>query len=290
MYVVLERDLPLTPPPDAPPQAIVVLGGDISRSGSDRLVLQPGALSLQRERTGADLYRHTHLPILISGGSLHEGKSPIATMMADSMVHDFQVPVRWEETVSRDTWENAHQCRHPSRARHSFRLSGDAGLAHAAGNPGVRGYRDHGDRRTDAYRSHAVIAGSISYPSRVAGSPAIMRFMSLSVGPIMRCADLLSVTRSMRCLLRRRVVRRHMTTVCEPCMVPGGACRRNAERGGRAIPVQPKRCGIPDADRGRLGPVLGSLTTLYRCRYRPLVAAAVADASRNSLRRAAPTR
>ncbi len=108
MYVVLERDLPLTPPPDAPPQAIVVLGGDISRSGSDGLVLQPGALSLQRERTGADLYRHTHLPILISGGSLHDGESPLAAVMADSMEHDFQVPVRWAETGSRDTWDNAH--------------------------------------------------------------------------------------------------------------------------------------------------------------------------------------
>jgi uncharacterized SAM-binding protein YcdF (DUF218 family) len=109
MYMVLEWDLPLTPPPDAPPQAIVILSGDISRSGTDMLLLQPGPLSLQRESAGANLYRRTHLPILISGGSLKEGEPPLASVMADSMEHDFQVPVQWQETRSLDTWENAHQ-------------------------------------------------------------------------------------------------------------------------------------------------------------------------------------
>jgi uncharacterized SAM-binding protein YcdF (DUF218 family) len=108
MYIVLEWDLPLTPPPDAPPQAIVILGGDIGRSGTDVPLLEPGPLSLQRERAGANLYRRTHLPILISGGSLQEGESPLASVMADSMEHDFQVPVQWQETKSLDTWENAH--------------------------------------------------------------------------------------------------------------------------------------------------------------------------------------
>ena len=109
MYIVLEWDLPLTPSPDAPPQAIVVLGGDVSRSGTDMPLAEPGPLSLQRERTGATLYRRTHLPLLISGGSLREGEPPIATLMADSMEHDFQVPVQWQEAKSLDTWENAHQ-------------------------------------------------------------------------------------------------------------------------------------------------------------------------------------
>jgi uncharacterized SAM-binding protein YcdF (DUF218 family) len=151
MYMVLEWDLPLTPPPDAPPQAIVILSGDISRSGTDTLLLQPGPLSLQRESAGADLYRRTHLPILISGGSLREDESPLASVMADSMEREFQVPVQWQETRS--------ECHHPARARHPFRLCRDPGLAHAARNTGVRGYRDPRDRRADAYRSHAVIAG-----------------------------------------------------------------------------------------------------------------------------------
>jgi uncharacterized SAM-binding protein YcdF (DUF218 family) len=28
-------------------------------------------------------------------------------LMADSLVHDFQVPAQWVERESRDTWENA---------------------------------------------------------------------------------------------------------------------------------------------------------------------------------------
>ncbi|HUD59177.1 MAG TPA: ElyC/SanA/YdcF family protein, partial [Acetobacteraceae bacterium] len=107
LIVSLEQDLPLTPPQDLPPQAIVILGGDVRRSGTQTLILHPGPLSLERVRGGAALFRRTGLPILVSGGALREGESPIAVIMTDSLVHDFQVPVRWEETVSRDTWENA---------------------------------------------------------------------------------------------------------------------------------------------------------------------------------------
>jgi uncharacterized SAM-binding protein YcdF (DUF218 family) len=108
LIVALEHNLPLTPPPDSPPQAIVILGGDIFRSGGGTLILHLGPLSLERVRGGAVLFRRTRLPILVSGGALREGEPPIAAVMADSLVHDFQVPVRWEETSSRDTWENAH--------------------------------------------------------------------------------------------------------------------------------------------------------------------------------------
>jgi len=108
LIVSLERDLPLTPPPDLTPQAIVILGGDVLRGGARTVIPNLGPLSLERVRAGAALFRLTRLPILVSGGALREGEPPIAMLMADSLVHDFQVPVRWEETVSPDTWENAH--------------------------------------------------------------------------------------------------------------------------------------------------------------------------------------
>jgi uncharacterized SAM-binding protein YcdF (DUF218 family) len=117
LIVSLEQDLPLTPPQDLPPQAIVILGGDVRRSGTQTLILHPGPLSLERVRGGAALFRRTGLPILVSGGALREGESPIAVIMTDSLVHDFQVPVRWEETVSRDTWENAHMSAEILRAQ-----------------------------------------------------------------------------------------------------------------------------------------------------------------------------
>lgn len=97
-------------PPEAraglPPQAIVVLGGDV-----DRLADPPGAglgsLSLERVRAGAALHRRTGLPVLVSGGIVDDLPVTIGALMAESMVADFGVPVRWVEAESPTTWENA---------------------------------------------------------------------------------------------------------------------------------------------------------------------------------------
>jgi uncharacterized SAM-binding protein YcdF (DUF218 family) len=104
----LEQGLPLTPPRDQPPQAIVILGGDTDRGGSQMPIVHLGSLSLERVRAGALLYRGTGLPILVTGGKLRPFEPPVAAMMADSLEHEFQVPVQWVERESRDTWENAH--------------------------------------------------------------------------------------------------------------------------------------------------------------------------------------
>lgn len=106
MIAWLERDLPMTPPAGAPPAAIVVLAGDISRTLNPPFA-QPGLLSLERIRAGAALHRLTNLPVLITGGTIQPDRATVAVLMANSMANDFQVPVRWIETQSRDTWENA---------------------------------------------------------------------------------------------------------------------------------------------------------------------------------------
>jgi uncharacterized SAM-binding protein YcdF (DUF218 family) len=108
LLATLERNLPLLPPPSQPPQAIVILGGDTLHSASQMPIVHLGPLSLERVRAGALLARRTGLPILITGGALRAYEPPVAAMMADSLVHDFQVPVKWVERESRDTWENAH--------------------------------------------------------------------------------------------------------------------------------------------------------------------------------------
>lgn len=105
--IALERDLPLTPRPDSPPQAIVILGGDVVRGGSRAVVLDLGPISLERVAAGAALSRRTGLPILVSGGSLREGEASVAALMANSLEHVFQVSARWIEAGSQDTWENA---------------------------------------------------------------------------------------------------------------------------------------------------------------------------------------
>lgn len=108
LVLLLERDLPLTSPTDRPPKAIVILGGEGARGASPQLAIANlGPYTLERVRAAAELYRHAHLPILTSGGSARSDEPPLADVMADSLTHDFQVPVRWSEPVSRDTWENA---------------------------------------------------------------------------------------------------------------------------------------------------------------------------------------
>jgi uncharacterized SAM-binding protein YcdF (DUF218 family) len=106
LLVALEQDLPLTPKPDEPPKAIVILGGDVQRT--DGTAMYPGPLSLVRVRAGAELARKTGLPVLITGGRLRASDTPVGTLMADSLRQDFGVPVQWVERESRDTWENAH--------------------------------------------------------------------------------------------------------------------------------------------------------------------------------------
>jgi uncharacterized SAM-binding protein YcdF (DUF218 family) len=101
----LELGLPTTPPPDKPPGAIVILGGDVARLAHGQATVGP--LSLERVLIGAELQHKTQLPILITGGDIAYEPPPVADVMRDTMVQDFKTPVRWVENRSRDTWENA---------------------------------------------------------------------------------------------------------------------------------------------------------------------------------------
>lgn len=97
-----------------PPEAIVVLGGDVSFDGSVPPDPGLGPLSLERVRAAASLARRlaaagTKLPLLVTGGVLDAGRPPVAAMMAASLATDFATPVRWQEGASRTTWENAER-------------------------------------------------------------------------------------------------------------------------------------------------------------------------------------
>ena len=106
MPLLASLDVPPALPDGLPPQAIVVLGGDI-----DRVPDPPGAvlgsLSLERVRAGAALQRRSGLPVLVSGGIVDDLPVTISALMAESMTGDFGVPVRWTEAASPTTWENA---------------------------------------------------------------------------------------------------------------------------------------------------------------------------------------
>ncbi len=87
------------------PGAIVILSADVQRTAIPGLA-EIGPLTLERERAGAALARRTGLPVLVTGG-LVTAPPPVGALMAASLATDFGVPVRWAETRSGTTWENA---------------------------------------------------------------------------------------------------------------------------------------------------------------------------------------
>ncbi|PRY70733.1 YdcF family protein [Halomonas ventosae] len=120
----------LEPPPLASPaqlrqaQAIVILGG-----GRDYAAPEfgwgdaPSNASWRRLAYGAYLHRETRLPILVSGGRVHDEHSAEASLMAAALREVFEVPVRWMEGRSRSTAENA---------RHTAEMLGGEGIGHVA--------------------------------------------------------------------------------------------------------------------------------------------------------------
>jgi len=95
----------LPPPPDA--GAIVVLGGDADSDGREYGGDSAGVLTLVRLRYAAMLQRKTGLPVLITGGPLHDTGPPVSALMQHVLTDEFGIPVRWVENESKNTWENA---------------------------------------------------------------------------------------------------------------------------------------------------------------------------------------
>lgn len=108
LIVALEWGLPRAPPDD-PPRAIVILSANAGYGTNAGLEkgIGIGDLTLERMRAGAILQRQTGLPVLVSGGKLDRKAPPIADLMARSLQDEFNVPVRWAEAKSQDTWQNA---------------------------------------------------------------------------------------------------------------------------------------------------------------------------------------
>ena len=80
--------------------AIVVLGAGVYREAPEYGTETPDSLTLARIRYGAKLHRDLGLPLLVTGGS-------VGVVMQESLERDFVVPVKWVETESKNTFENA---------------------------------------------------------------------------------------------------------------------------------------------------------------------------------------
>ena len=89
-------------------QAIVVLGGGVNENAPE-LDGRPAPVStaLERVRFAARLYRLTGKPILVSGGSPGRAGEAEAQALRRCLEEDFGVPVRWVESGSDNTAQNA---------------------------------------------------------------------------------------------------------------------------------------------------------------------------------------
>jgi uncharacterized SAM-binding protein YcdF (DUF218 family) len=91
--------------------AIVVLGGGMDSGALEYGGADLNGASLMRLRYATWLARQTGIPVAASGGtgwgSADRSIAPEATRMAAVARDEFGVPLRWTETTSRDTHENA---------------------------------------------------------------------------------------------------------------------------------------------------------------------------------------
>lgn len=91
-------------------QAIVVLAaGHYAPAPEYGSTSIPDYVALARLRYASHLHRKTNLPILISGGNgdVNGAYGAMAESMASALREDFSVPVKWAETQSSTTAENA---------------------------------------------------------------------------------------------------------------------------------------------------------------------------------------
>jgi len=116
-------------PQDA--QAIIVLGGGRNRDADEYGGDTVEYFTLERLRYVARLHRESGLPILVSGGRLFNESRSEASMMKEALEQDFRVPVKWMESDSRDTFENAvnsarmlasHDIRHALLVTHGWHM------------------------------------------------------------------------------------------------------------------------------------------------------------------------
>lgn len=142
--------------------AIVVLGSGRERNSPTWSGDVPTGIGLERLRLTARLSSASGLPVLTTGGLHYDEPPSEAAIMAQSLQDDFGVAVRWQEGLSRTTWENATlsagllqpqgirrivlvtQAWHMPRARWSFEKAGFTVVPAPVGFLGVDNARPFG--------------------------------------------------------------------------------------------------------------------------------------------------
>jgi len=92
-------------------RVIVVLGAGTYFQAPDYGSDTVNRLGLERLRYAAHLYRATAKPILVSGGKPQGSTISEAAQMKSALENEFKIPVTWEESASRTTFESAADSR-----------------------------------------------------------------------------------------------------------------------------------------------------------------------------------
>jgi len=90
-----------------PPQAIVILGAGRRYHAPEYASDIPNPAALERIRYGVWLARRTMLPVLVTGGLGAKYSPAEAEIMKQVIESEYALPVRWIETQSHTTYENA---------------------------------------------------------------------------------------------------------------------------------------------------------------------------------------
>ena len=98
---------PLTNPLPAADAIVILGGGSYFHAPEYDNRDSAGANTLLRLRYGAKLYRETHRPILVTGGTPLGNKVSEGQQMREILEEEFHVPVHWTEDSSDNTFENA---------------------------------------------------------------------------------------------------------------------------------------------------------------------------------------
>lgn len=107
LLAALEADLPRRVDPAALPEAVVILSAEARAVDPAQAHYDPGPMTLERMIAGMQVARAARLPILVTGGVMQPGAPSLADIMAHGLEQHWNVPVRWREGRSRDTWQNA---------------------------------------------------------------------------------------------------------------------------------------------------------------------------------------
>ena len=138
-------------------RAIIVLGGGRNDFAPEYGGETVSSETLERLRYGARLHRKTGLPILVTGGQPFGEAVAEATLMKRVLEEDFQVPVKWIESASKNTEENA-------------RLSANILKAEGIHRAFLVSHASHLSRAVDAFERAGL--GVIAAPTGYRKSPA----------------------------------------------------------------------------------------------------------------------